>query len=100
MDVAHLFGSPSKVINGELLESGGVLKATLTSVVLPKTIDPIPVVNLVKVESDLVPVKQIAEPVAKLSVEEQLRTLKRLYEQELISKETYNERQKKILDGL
>jgi hypothetical protein len=100
MDVAHLFGSPSKVINGELLESGGVLKATLTNVVLPKTIDPIPVVNPVKVESDPVPVKPIAEPVAKPSVEEQLRTLKHLYEQELISKDTYNERQKKILDGL
>ncbi len=99
MDVAHLFGSPSKVINGELLESGGVLKATLTNVVLPK-IDPAAVVNPVKVESDPVPVKPIAEPVAKLSVEDQLRTLKRLYEQELISKETYNERQKKILDRL
>jgi hypothetical protein len=100
VDVAHLFGSPSKVASGEVLESSGVLKATLINVVLPKAIDPPPVVKPVKFESELVAVPVKTDTVAKPNVEEQLRTLKRLYDQELISKDIYNERQKRILDGL
>lgn len=101
VDAEHLFGTPPKVVNGEVLESGGVLKATLLNVNLPKAVEsePAPVIKPIKTEPvpEPAPVSAVK---ATLTIEEQLRTLKHLYEQELISKETYLERQQKILDEL
>lgn len=101
LDAEHLFGLPPKVANGELLESGGVLKATLLNVKLPKPVEPepAPVVTPAKVEPapDSAPVSAVKTT---LTIEDQLRTLKHLYEQELISKEAYLEKQQKILEGL
>lgn len=101
VDAEHVFGSPPKVVNGEVLESGGVLKVTLISVSLPKPVEPepAPVIKPVKVE----PVPEPAPtPIVKTppTIEDQLRELKHLYDQELISKETYIEKQQKILEGL
>lgn len=97
VDAEHVFGSPPKVVNGEVLESGGVLKVTLSSVNLPKPVEPASVSKPVNVEP-----AQDAAPIVKTppTIEDQLRTLKHLYDQDLISKETYIEKQQKILEGL
>lgn len=116
VDAEHVFGSPPKVVNGEVLESGGVLKVTLISVSLPKPVEPepAPVIQPVKVEPVPEPAPVIkpvkVEPVPEPAptpivktpptIEDQLRELKHLYDQELISKETYLEKQQKILEGL
>jgi hypothetical protein len=101
MDAEHVFGVPPKVANADVLESGGVLKATLMSVSLPKPVEPqpAPVITPAKTEPvpDLAPASAVKST---LTVEDQLRALKHLYEQELIGKEVYVERQQKILDGL
>jgi len=99
----QVFGAPPKVVNGEVLDNGGVLKAVLLSVNLPKPVEvaPLPPSKPASKPVRAEPVAE-AEPAAKTShtIEEQLRTLKHLYEQELISKEAYLEKQQKILDGL
>lgn len=101
VDAEHLFGSPPKVANGEVLENGGVLKATLVSANLPKPVEPepAPAIKPAKAEPapDSAPIPIVKTPP---TIEDQLRALKRLYDQELISKETYLEKQQKILEGL
>jgi hypothetical protein len=99
MDVDHVFGVPPKVANGEVVESSGILKITMTRANLPKPVEPAPVVTPVVVAPvmDSIPASAVK---ATITVEDQLRTLKHLYEQELISKEVYAERQQKILDGM
>lgn len=116
VDAEYVFGSPPKVVNGEVLESGGVLKVTMSSANLPKPVEPepapviqpvkdepvaepAPVVNPVKVEPVPEPVSAPLEKTPP-TIEDQLRALKRLYDQELISKEIYMEKQQKILEGL
>lgn len=101
MDAEHLFGSPSKVANGEVVENGGVLKATLFSASLPKPVEPEPAPVIKPAKAEPVP-EPTPTPVVNTppTIEDQLRTLKRLYDQELISKETYLEKQQKILEGL
>ena len=115
VDAAHLFGQPAKVSNGEIMETSGVLKATLFNA---KTAAPVPAAAApasqpVKVE----PVPQAAQiptappaavpapgndkPTAPASsVKIQLEELKKLYDQGLISNEVYQAKQKKILEGL
>jgi|GEM_PF-4751081 len=108
VDAERVFGSPPKVADGKVLESGGVLKATLASVQPPKTIKPEPAATIKLEKPDSVPVpvpteKPASVPVIEkpaLTIEEQLKALKRLYDQELISKEAYLEKQRKILEGL
>jgi hypothetical protein len=92
MDAEHLFGTPAKASNGEVLESSGLLKATLFSVKLPA---------LIKTEAAVTPpTTPVVATSEKASLKEQLQELKKLYEQELISKEIYLEKQKKILEAL
>jgi len=101
VDAERVFGSPAKVVNGEVLESSGVLKAILLSANLPKPVEPepAPVVEPAKVEPAPVPAPAPVEKTPP-AIEDQLRALKRLYDQELISKEIYIEKQQKILEGL
>ena len=98
-DTDHLFGVPPKVANGKIMENGGSLKSILVSANLPKPPEPepAPVSKPVKVEPapDTAPMMK-----APLTIEDQLRALKHLYDQELISKEAYIEKQQKILDEL
>jgi hypothetical protein len=98
-DADHLFGVPPKVANGKIMENGGSLKSTLVSANLPKPVEPepAPVSKPAKVEPapDTAPMMK-----APLTIEDQLRALKHLYDQELISKEAYIEKQQKILDEL
>lgn len=96
-DAEHVFGSPPKAANGEVLESSGVLKVTLSGANLPKPVEPepAPVIQPAKTEPAPAPAEK-APP----TIEDQLRALKRLYDQELISKEIYLEKQQKILEGL
>ena len=92
-DADHLFGRPPKVANGEVLDSSGVLKALLFSAKTPtaaKTEAAAPVAA-----SPAVP----AAP-APASVKTQLEEMKKLFDQGLISNEVYQEKQKKILEGL
>lgn len=102
MDAEHLFGAPPKAANGEVLESSGLLKATLFSAKLPASPskpEPVPVVQASKVEvAPVLPTSTVEKPV--IPIKDQLQELKKLYEQELISKEIYLEKQKKILEGL
>lgn len=105
IDVEHLFGLPPKAPNGDVLESGGVLKAILFSANQPKAAgsEPAVVSKPAKIEPAPEPAPAPAPALAAkapLSIEEQLRALKHLYEQELISKEAYIEKQQKILDTL
>ena len=97
LDVAHAFGTPSKAANAEVLESGGVLKMTLSSTKLPKPPEPSPAAEPAKLEP-------VATPVAATSsgsgIEEQLKTLKHLFDQNLITKDIYDERQRKILESM
>jgi hypothetical protein len=102
VDAAHLFGQPAKVSNGEIMETSGVLKATLFNAKTPAPV-PVPAAAApasqpVKVE----PVPQAAQiPTAPASsVKTQLEELKKLYDQGLISNEVYQAKQKKILEGL
>jgi hypothetical protein len=101
MDAAHLFGSPPKAANGEVLESNGLLKATLFSAKLPAPPKPelAPVAQMPKLEVSLPqPIAAVDKPA--LPIKDQLQELKKLFEQDLISKEIYQEKQKKILEGL
>lgn len=115
MDADHLFGRPPKVSGGEILESSGVLKATLFSATLPKPAAPAPapVVSPVKAEpapqaaprppeaAAPAPVQGGDKPAAAAGpVKTQLEELKKLFDQGLISNEVYQEKQKKILEGL
>lgn len=104
MDVDHLFGRPPKVANGEVLESGGVLKASLFSAKTPGSAQ-----TEAAATATTRPVEQIAptpiqvgsKPSAPASsVKTQLEELKKLFDQGLISNEVYQEKQKKILEGL
>jgi hypothetical protein len=115
VDAAHLFGQPAKVSNGEIMETSGVLKATLFNAKTPAPVPAAaaPASQPVKVE----PVPQAAQiptappaavpapgndkPTAPASsVKTQLEELKKLYDQGLISNEVYQAKQKKILEGL
>lgn len=101
VDAEHVFGSPPKAVNGEVLESSGILKVTLSSAKLPKPVEPEPAPVVKPAKAEPVPDPAPA-PIVKTqpAIEDQLRTLKRLYDQELISKEVYLEKQQKLLDGL
>lgn len=115
--VEQTFGSPSKVMKPEVLESGGVLRAVLTGVSNPKqpvpTNSPSPVkaAEVAKPEAAASAPLAVASPVKAASseksasegdskVEEQLRTLKRFFDQGLISNDVYVERQRKILETM
>lgn len=113
VDADHLFGVPPKAPNGEVVESGGVLKAFLFSVksTKPAKLDPPAVVPAAKPADPVTPVipppadkpipaANAAAEKSSRTAQEQLQELKKLYEQELISKELYLEKQKKILDGM
>jgi hypothetical protein len=104
MDADHLFGRPPKVANGEVLDASGVLKTILFSAKAP-----------VSPPAETTPVKPPARPEAaapvpappavqaapaSTSVKTQLEELKKLFDQGLISNEVYQEKQKKILEGL
>lgn len=112
MDAEHLFGVPPKVAHGEVLQSSGVLKATLFSakekpakpdvpaVTQPVKVEPAP--QAVALGKPVVAEKPAVapEPVkTSLPVKDQLQELKKLYDQKLISKEIYLEKQKKILES-
>ncbi|MDP1735755.1 MAG: SHOCT domain-containing protein [Sulfuritalea sp.] len=104
MDADHLFGRPPKVSNGEVLEASGVLKALLFSAKTPTPAspEPAPVRPPAKTETAAPvaasPAVQAAP--ASASVKTQLEELKKLFDQGLISNEVYQEKQKKILEGL
>lgn len=110
VDADHLFGRPPKVANGEILETGGVLKATLFDARTPK---PAPAEATLasppaRTESAPPAVLRPAEPPAPVDkpatlgtpVKTQLEELKKLFDAGLISNEVYQEKQKKILEGL
>jgi len=96
-DAEHVFGSPPKAANGEVLESSSMLKVVLSGAKLPKPVEPEPAP--VKTEPALAPAPAPTEKMPP-TIEDQLKALKRLYDQELISKEIYMEKQQKILEGL
>jgi len=116
VDAAHLFGRPPKVSHGEILETSGVLKATLFNVKTPAPAPvpaPAPASQPVKAEPVPAAAQTPVEPPAAAaaqgsdkptvpasSVKTQLEELKKLYDQGLISNEVYQAKQKKILDGL
>lgn len=97
LDVPHAFGTPPKAANAEVLESGGVLKMTLVNVKLPKQPEPAPVTAAVPVKA---PDPATPPAITPLTAEEQLKTLKRLFDQKLITKEVYAERQRKIIESI
>lgn len=108
MDADHLFGRPPKVANGEVLDASGVLKTILFSAKTPA--ETIPVKPPTRPEA----APQVAAPLAgqtaptpaagsgktTASVKTQLEELKKLFDQGLISNEVYQEKQRKILEGL
>lgn len=115
VDADHLFGRPPKVSNGEILETSGVLKATLFNATTPKPAqtEAAPVVQPVKAEPAPPAVQRPVEPPAPAAappgdkpasspilVKAQLEELKKLFDAGLISNEVYQEKQKKILEGL
>jgi hypothetical protein len=100
VEAEQVFGTPPKVNNGKMQQGWGVLKATLVSVKLPKPIEtgPVPISS---VKADPIPeTVSVSAVQTTLSIEDKLRALKHLYEQELISKETFQERQRKVLDEM
>jgi hypothetical protein len=124
VDAAHLFGQPPKVSNGEIVESSGVLKATLFSAKAPAPASaptPAPAsapAAPASLPAKVEPVPQAAPPIVveppapvpaqggdkpttpASSIKTQLEELKKLYDQGLISNEVYQAKQKKILEGL
>lgn len=117
VDAAHLFGQPAKVSNGEIMETSGVLKASLfnakTPAPAPVPAAAAPASQPVKAESvpqaaqtptappAAIPAPGNDKPTAPASsVKTQLEELKKLYDQGLISNEVYQAKQKKILEGL
>jgi hypothetical protein len=115
MDADHLFGRPPKVANGEIMDTGGVLKATLFSAKLPaaapaEVLPPKPpAAPEAAPQPTAAPVAPAAaapaagngKPAASATpVKTQLEELKKLFDQGLISNEVYQEKQKKILEGL
>lgn len=119
MDADHLFGIPPKASGGEVLESTGMLKASLFKVNAPKpaVVEPQPVIQPIKTDAVPPPVPapakvDVAPPpvvqpapvtppaVNKPSVSVQLQELKKLFDQGLISNDVYVDKQKRILEGL
>jgi hypothetical protein len=111
--VEQTFGSPPRVANPIILEDGGSLRATLTSAKVspppPKPAEPPPppppppvvVTTPVAPVPPVAPVNPVqAAPDSGAKVEEQLRNLKRLFDQGLISADVYADKQRKILDAL
>lgn len=92
--VEQTFGTPARVANPVIVEDGGSLRATLTSAKVtlpPKPPEPIK-------PPEAAPAKPAEDSGVK--VEDQLRNLKRLFDQGLISADIYADKQRKILDAL
>lgn len=107
VDADHLFGKPPKVSNGEILETSGVLKATLFNAKTPKPAQaeaapasPPAVQRPAEPPAPAAPPPGDKPAAAATPVKAQLEELKKLFDAGLISNEVYQEKQKKILEGL
>jgi hypothetical protein len=112
--VEQTFGAPPRVANPVIVEDGGSLRATLTSAKVspppPKPVEPPPPPPppaAVVITAPVGPVPPLAPatpaeaaPDSGVKVEDQLRNLKRLFDQGLISPEIYADKQRKILDTM
>ncbi len=114
--VEQTFGSPPRVANPVIVEDGGSLRATLSKAKVtppppppaPKPVEvapppppvatPVPVNTVTAIPLDAPPPKPADDSGAK--VEEQLRNLKRLFDQGLISADVYADKQRKVLDAM
>jgi hypothetical protein len=107
--VEQTFGSPPRVANPVIVEDGGSLRATLSSAKVapaPKPTEPPPpppcpaavLVATPVAPPSAAPAETAPDGAAK--VEEQLRGLKRLFDQGLISADIYADKQRKLLDAM